>query len=137
MMDIKEYVDQFSNATVPKGHITEINNMFILTPAILKDDIFHSGKILGRKKGNKFIPSFPLLDHIGKQSDQKVIVDDKTAYLFTCGRDIFPKNVGQYPSGKVFLVSNKHDEILGVVTPQKDILKNIIDRGIFLRREMN
>jgi ribosome biogenesis protein Nip4 len=87
----------------------------------------------------KFIPSFPLLDHIAKHTEQIITVDEKTAYLFTCGRDIFGNQVEHKPKGDMMIVTNQHKEVMGVARNDKikGMYKNILDRGIFLRQEMN
>lgn len=135
---ITSYLSRFGDIPLPKGHISWLQNTAILTKEEIQihDDLQFAGTILGRVQKNRFSPSFPLLDHIAKHTKQKLLIDDKMAYLFTCGRDIFKKQVPQRIDEKVVLVLNMQNEVLGVAIQQDDLFKNVFDRGIFLRQEM-
>ncbi|MBW2964275.1 hypothetical protein KY363_02340 [Candidatus Woesearchaeota archaeon] len=104
-----------------------------------------AGLFLGTEKSKKFTPSLALLDLLGKASHRWVAVDDKAEWLFLCGRDVFASSVlkANVTSG-VVLVANSRGEILGygkiTGTPGKKdsvFVKNLLDRGDFLRREMS
>ena len=105
---------------------------------------FSAGLYLGEQKGAKFMPSLALLDMLGRASHRWVSVDDKAEWLFLCGRDVFAKSVvkANVKSGMV-LVANKRGEILGygkiagsLEKADSVYIKNHLDRGDFLRREM-
>jgi 60S ribosome subunit biogenesis protein NIP7 len=105
---------------------------------------YSAGLYLGEEKGKQFRPSIPLLELLGKASHRWVMIDDKSEWLFLCGRDVFAKSVlkANVKSG-VVLVANKGGEILGYgkITGSLDkkdkvYVKNILDRGDYLRREM-
>ena len=106
-----------------------------------------AGTYLGKIEGGKFHPSFPLLFMIADNAKNKVVVDDKAAWLFVCGRDIFKEGVleaeGSRHKGAYTLILNRYGECLGFGIMAKDldkakkgvVIKNILDVGDFLRRE--
>lgn len=100
------------------------------------------GLFLGEDKGNRFVPSVSLLDQI--KTDQIVTVNDKAEWLFLCGRDLFPASIIEAKAKSGFvLVENLRNEVLGYgkikgdLNKPKSIIENKLDRGDFLRREMN
>ncbi len=94
----------------------------------------HIGIYLGTE-GQKFIPSIALLQMIQEKTDEYIVLDDKSAWLFVCGRDIFPKSIKQESgTGKWKLVLNMQKEVLGVTVKER-MYKNYFDIGNFLRRE--
>lgn len=100
---------------------------------------FSLGLPLGEMSDKGFKASFALLDML-KESDNHIIVSDDAEWFFTCGRDVFMDKVmyeGELQSP--FLVLNQRKEVLGLGRKEKDgkkeIIKNLFDRGDFLRRE--
>ncbi|MBU2561240.1 MAG: hypothetical protein KKD17_03000 [Nanoarchaeota archaeon] len=105
---------------------------------------FSAGVFLGEEKGRDFRPSISLIDLISHASERWVMVDDNSEWLFLCGRDIFGKSVikANVKEGMA-IVRNKAGEVLGygeitgrLENSDRVFLKNILDRGDFLRREM-
>ena len=106
-----------------------------------------AGLYLGKIKGGIFLPSFPLLFMIAEQAKNRVVIDDKAAWLFICGRDIFKEGLvkvyGSKNRGAYTLVFNRRGECLGFGKIIKDldkaksgvVIKNVLDVGDFLRRE--
>lgn len=95
-----------------------------------------------------FEPSCALLDWIAKSSKLKIFVDSKAEWLFLCERDIFGQGIVKSNiddnkfRNKMVLVQNEHDENLGIgrvidsfSKKQTAVVKNILDKGIFLRKE--
>jgi len=132
--------------------IVEKQNRYFLLDKKLKEliwnNFFYGGIYLGKTKNGKFFPSFMLLSMIAtKKKANKITVDEKTAWLFICGRDVFRKGVtkvmGSMKKGDYTLVLNEHGECLGfgkiLRTLDKEkgevAVKNISDIGDFLRRE--
>ncbi len=112
-----------------------------------KTDIFGVGIYLGEEK-RRFAPSPALIELIAARTDEhKAIVDAKSAWLFLCGRDVFGKAIvrSDDPTGSGYLlVQNEQDESLGYgLLPSagarrrsKNVaIRNLLDRGFFLRRE--
>jgi ribosome biogenesis protein Nip4 len=110
-------------------------------------DFFFAGNYLGKDHSGRFLPSFSLLKMIARGEARKIVVDERTEWLFICGRDIFRggiKNVhGSVKEGDLVLVTNSYDECLGFGRALEDLeeptrevaVKNISDIGDFLRRE--
>jgi ribosome biogenesis protein Nip4 len=117
---------------------------------LLREDFYYAGTYLGKAKEGKFFPSYNLLTMLAKGKANKITVDEKTAWLFICGRDIFRKGItaihGSRLKGAHTLVLNSHGECLGFgrITQNLDdsgkenkvAVKNISDVGDFLRREV-
>ncbi|MDW8040390.1 MAG: hypothetical protein RMJ03_03060 [Nitrososphaerota archaeon] len=107
----------------------------------------HAGTYLGKVKGESFQPSFPLLFMIAEKAKNRIVVDDKSAWLFVCGRDIFKEGIlkteGSSEKGNCTLIFNRHGECLGYGKIVKNLnklksglaVKNLLDVGDFLRRE--
>jgi ribosome biogenesis protein Nip4 len=114
---------------------------------ILKGEYYYAGLYLGKSKNGVFFPSFDLLNMLVHVAANKIVVDQKTAWLFICGRDIFftgiTKVMGSKRKGDATLVLNEHGECLGFGkiaddiyrTSSKIAVQNILDVGDFLRRE--
>lgn len=126
------------------------NQYFLLNKELkklAKGDFFYAGVYLGKVKNGKFFPSFNLLRMIAEGEANKVIVNEKTAWLFICGRDIFKcgivKAAGLGRKGDYVLVLNQNGECLGFgkilinlnEAERGVVIKNILDLGDFLRRE--
>ncbi len=121
--------------------VVQIDKKFFLVPESLRQftrrEPVYLGTYLGQQKGKRFIPSFTLLELIAKKTTQKTIVDDKTAWLFLCGRDILDKPLN-FKEKTSILVLSKEQEVLGygvVHNEDKFKLGKSLDRGDFLRRE--
>jgi len=154
MKQIKEFASRFNtNISLNENLITEKENRyFLLTKKLQKlvaKDFFYAGNYLGKVKSGKFFPSFILLRMVAEGKANKAIVDEKTEWLFICGRDVFKqgivKTVGSRKKGDYTLILNQHDECIGYGRILHDldegtrgvVIKNILDIGDFLRREKN
>ncbi len=144
------------------GTILEVDDKFIVEKAnryfllneklksLVSNDFFYAGTYLGKVKGNVFFPSFRLLTMIAEKKEaSKIMVDDRTEWLFICGRDVFrrgiKKVIGARKKGELTLVVNSDGGCLGFGKILLDLdekqggekvaVKNISDVGDFLRRE--
>ena len=153
MKEITEFVAQFNSKIVlDKSRVVKSHNRYYLLSATLKqripDKFFYAGVYLGAVKGASFFPSFPLLRMLASGKANKIVVDNKTAWLFICGRDIFKQgiiNETRLKKGDYTLILNEHNECLGfgkvIINIRQEIelkkvaVKNILDLGDFLRRE--
>ena len=141
---INEFIQQFTEKKIE--NITKINNRHYLAEEellSLKDKIRLNpesiGLFLGEETRNGFRPSLALLEELAKISDRKVFLNKKAELLFICGRDIFGKSTMQTHLKKgLVLVQNERDENLGYgrFADQGKLIKNIMDKGDYLRREM-
>jgi ribosome biogenesis protein Nip4 len=155
MKEILEFVSQF-NASIPldKSKIVKKRNRYYMLSKALKKQapkgFFYAGTYLGAVKGASFFPSFLLLQMMAQQKANKLVVDNKTAWLFICGRDIFKKGItkdNNLKKGEFALILNQNGECLGFgkmvinlrgeIDLNKTAVKNILDVGDFLRREKN
>lgn len=114
---------------------------------LASQDIFYAGTYLGKLKNGRFFPAFGLLRIMTEGKANRVIVDEKTEWLFVCGRDVFKRGIVKMirspHKGDHVLVLNRYSECLGFGrllydSSQKEsdvAVKNILDLGDFLRRE--
>jgi len=123
---------------------------YLLNPRIkkmLQGDYYYVGLYLGKVKNGIFFPSFNLLNMLVGAAANKIVVDQKAAWLFICGRDVFRvgivKVMGSKRKGDATLVLNEFGECLGfgkilddlTGTGGKIAVQNVLDVGDFLRRE--
>ncbi len=101
---------------------------------------YFAGLYIGDIKGKKFLLGLEGANIISKYCNKKVVVDKKTEQLVLYGRDIFSKSVRhlykEADVGNRILIVNENNECLGIgVLNKGDVLvKNIIDRGWYLRK---
>jgi ribosome biogenesis protein Nip4 len=109
----------------------------------LKDSIklepYSAGIFLGELKNNKFMPSIALLDILANYTDRKIIINNKGQTMFLYGNDVFLENFEKCNINEgTCLILNEENEVLGygeLKKSRKTILKHMLDRGDFLRRE--
>ncbi len=116
---------------------------------LVRNDFFYVGSYLGKLKKGVFFPSFILLGMLAEGRANKVVLDDKSAWLFIVGRDVFKRGIvkvsGSGRKGDYVLIMNRRRECLGfgrvmrnldeVKGENEVVVKNISDIGDFLRRE--
>jgi len=152
MKVIKSFVNLFgASISLDRRLILRKENRYFLLNETLKElvrkNFFYAGEYLGKIKNGKFFPSFNLLTMIAKQKANKIVVDEKTEWLFICGRDIFKRGImkiiGSKRKGNYTLIMNRYGECLGFGKILCDLdeasncvaVKRISDIGDFLRRE--
>jgi ribosome biogenesis protein Nip4 len=153
MKEIEAFVKQFNaRLALDKSRVVRNRNRYYLLNEKMKKQIpknfFHAGVYLGAVKGDSFFPSFLLLSMIAEIKANKLVVDQKSAWLFICGRDIFKQGIlndTRLKKGDYALILNEHNECLGFgkvtlnirqeIDVKKVAVKNILDIGDFLRRE--
>ena len=89
MREIKDFVAQFNaSIALDASRIVRNRNRYYLLSKKLKHQVpggfFFAGAYLGAVKGASFFPSFLLLTIIAETKANKLVVDDKTAWLFIC-----------------------------------------------------
>lgn len=154
MKPINDFISRFAaNTRVHENLIVKKQNRYFLLNENLKRHLqksfFYAGTYLGKVKDEVFFPSFNLLAMIAEGKANKVVVDERTGWLFVCGRDIFKRGIlnmtGSKRKGNYTLILNQHGECLGFGKilcnmdkgkgKRKVVVKNISDIGDFLRRE--
>jgi len=131
--------------SIPKSKViligeAERREVFITTKEAYKTlkkinkEPYTVGVIIGEFRGNKF---FPNIEGAKFAKYKKIYVNDKAEQLVLYGRDVFPNSIikGEKlkPKEKCIIV-NKKGEILAIGKVEKDKIKNIIDRGWYLRK---
>lgn len=153
MRPLEHFLIQFGIRRFDKGNdilFVEDNKYFLITKDIANiikktKKPFYAGIYLGKARGKKFFPSINLLNMISTKSRNKIWVDDKTAWLFVCGRDIFSEGIKKSTKtvykGIITFVFNQKNEVLGFgkavkkLKEKEVVVTNIFDIGDFLRRE--
>jgi ribosome biogenesis protein Nip4 len=152
MRPIEVFASRFGNEIAfNKELIVEKNQRYYLfNPRLKKDvqyDFYYAGLYLGKiGKNGGFFPSFNLLNMLVDVVANKIVIDQKAAWLFICGRDVFYKGVikamGSKRKGDVTLVLNEFGECLGFGriadlsnSGGEIAVQNVLDVGDFLRRE--
>ena len=103
----------------------------------IKKQAEYIGTFLGKKEK----PSLYLLNLLAKNSNKKIWLNEKGAWLFICGRDVFAKSITKAENADDFvLILNEYDECLGFgqvvdLSSKKVAIKRLFDIGDFLRRE--
>ena len=153
MKPITAFASQFkAKIALNADFVVKKENRYFLLNSNLKkfaqSDFYYAGAYLGKVKNGIFFPSFNLLAMLARVEADRIIVEEKTAWLFICGRDVFRKGIvavhGSLRKGDYALVLNEFGECLGFgkITCRLDdekatvVVKNILDVGDFLRREV-
>ncbi len=150
---VKHFLIQFGirRFDTDNCHLLVQGNKYFLIKKDLHDIIkktkkpFYAGTYVGKARGRKFFPSVNLLNSIKNKTQNKIWLDNKTEWLFVCGRDIFGEGITKAShavhKGIITLVLNERNEVLGfgkaVKKPKEKgvVVDNIFDIGDFLRRE--
>lgn len=142
---IKRFTDKiFDNVVKIKNKYYLSGKDLIELRKKIRLDVESIGLYLGDENKKVFNPSPALIEEISKVTDKKVFVNKKAEMLFVCGRDLFSKSVLKTNSKDGFvLVQNERDENLGygkvvgnLSENNKIFIKNLLDKGIYLRKEM-
>jgi ribosome biogenesis protein Nip4 len=142
-----------SNLHLKQDLIVKSRNRWYLLPDTLKQSadkaFFHAGTYLGKLRGRTFFPSISLLAMIAQTRANKTTVNEKTEWLFICGRDIFEEGIlrteGSKKKGDLTIILNQRDECLGLGRIAHNItgegnghrvaIRRVLDIGDLLRRE--
>jgi ribosome biogenesis protein Nip4 len=154
LRQIADFVSRFgTRLELNENVIAEKQGRFYLLSKALKEtiskDFFYAGTYLGKSRQGVFFPSFNLLAMIAKKKEaNRIMVDERSEWLFTVGRDLFKRGIlkatGSKKRGAYTLVVNQHGECLGFgrillsldENGKKQVaVRNISDIGDFLRRE--
>ncbi len=141
MIEIDEFTKKFTSEkisdTVKIGrNFFQVSDELLDMKNKIKVQPFAIGTYLG--SGKPFHPSIAMLDWMDKRTEKYVVIDKKSAWLFLCGRDVFSNSIVKQNSDKgQVLVKNEFGEVLGLgeFTGKRVAIKNLLDRGDFLRRE--
>lgn len=139
---IHEFIRKFTQSEI--GEIMRIRTGYYLVNAELmkiknkiSKDVFSIGVFLGEVKSKKFTPSMELISMLAQLTDKKIIINDKAEWLFLCGRDVFRESVvsGNLKKNELYLIQNYRGENLGIGRFDGKMVKNSLDKGMYLRME--
>ncbi|HME87330.1 MAG TPA: hypothetical protein VKE88_02865 [Candidatus Nanoarchaeia archaeon] len=145
MNPVDEYTKKFTKETMPnvlqvRRNFFSVSDELMKVKDKVKTEPFAIGTYLGT--GNPFKPSIALLDWLNERTERTIMLDKKSAWLFVCGRDVFAAGImvkeGAFVREGPVIVRNEAREMLGLGElgkSRKIPLKNVMDRGDFLRRE--
>ncbi len=140
---IQEYLLQFKvDITCLEGELVRIGKkVFLVGEEVLKiaEGIRRNGVTpyaLGVEIGTLsegFEPSIELAEVISGVTDEKTVITAEGEKLFSYGRDVFLQNIvkGKVKGDRV--VVNEENEVLGFGFFDGEMLKNVIDKGFYLR----
>ena len=80
-----------------------------------------------------FEPSIGAADVIGAYTNAKTVINEEGEKLFSYGRDVFVQNVVKGKREGMMIVVNERSEVLGIGVFDGKMLKNVIDKGFYLR----
>ena len=117
-----------------------------LLKEVVRWEVFSVGLYLGEEK-QTFQPTSALIELLGRESDLRVVVGDKAAFLYLCGRDILMDGVaepGIFAKDDLVFVCDLQGNVLGygkiyagfdMKMKNKIYVKHVLDKGEYLRRE--
>jgi 60S ribosome subunit biogenesis protein NIP7 len=124
-----------------EGTLIRIKGRVFLVPpdvyAVLKksgrEGVYAAGTDMGGLDNGEFELSISGVDVIAGFSDEKIMITEEGEKLFTYGRDVFLPNIveGATPGEKI--VINERGEVIGLGNFTGEMLKNVVDKGFYLR----
>lgn len=81
----------------------------------------------------EFEPSVELAGLIPGYTNVKTVISEEGEKLFSYGRDVFVGNIVKGKEGGMRIVVNERGEVLGLGKFDGDMLKNVVDKGFYLR----
>jgi ribosome biogenesis protein Nip4 len=102
--------------------------------AVYEEEPVSQGLLVGTITKNSFLASIALLRHIAPHTEKKIILNEKSAWLFVCGRDAFDQNIvsGDKKSSLV-IVLDEQENVLGLAKKTPQFYKNMLHIGTFLK----
>ncbi len=134
MKTIDEFAKQFTDEKI--SYIKIKDELFTPCENLPEEEIIYCSKRLGMMTRNKFRPSIALIDLIASKTARKAVVNDKSAWLFICKKNILKEGIIRKAVDEgLVIVVNKENEVLGYGKITGAGITNLLDRGDFLRRE--
>jgi 60S ribosome subunit biogenesis protein NIP7 len=140
---IREYLLEFKvDISVLKGKLVRIGKkVFLVDEEILRTarEIERMGKTpyaVGVEIGTLskgFEPSIELADLISGSTDAETVITEEGEKLFSYGRDVFLQNIVEGNEEGSRIVVNEDKEVLGLGLFDGEMLRNVIDKGFYLR----
>jgi len=132
-------LDKLGNLVKEGKFIYSVNSNLLKYSVKENDRISYIGTLIGEIKQKGFFASPEFIDFLSKYSNSKIIVKEKSEWMFLCGNDIFRSGVlkdSSKSSARNVFVQNKHGENLGLASSFKNgKYFHIIDKGAYVRKE--
>jgi 60S ribosome subunit biogenesis protein NIP7 len=80
-----------------------------------------------------FEPSVELAGLISEYTNVKTVISEEGEKLFSYGRDVFVGNIVKGGEEGMRVVVNERGEVLGLGRFDGDMLRNVVDKGFYLR----
>ncbi len=103
----------------------------------MERDPYSVGLYIGEVKNGKFFLGLEGANLIAPYTKKKVVVNKSAEQLVLYGRDVFSKSVVDFSTcrqNEKCLLVNSSGEPLGIGLVEKDMVKNLMDRGWYLRK---
>jgi 60S ribosome subunit biogenesis protein NIP7 len=81
----------------------------------------------------EFEPSVELAGLISGYTSAKTVISEEGEKLFSYGRDVFVGNIVEGEKEGMRIVVNERGEVLGLGRFDGDMLRNVVDKGFYLR----
>lgn len=141
---IQEYLLQFMvDINYLEGKLVRIGKRVFL----VNEEVLGMAEDLERRKGiasyalgveigtlsKGFEPSIELADIVSGLTDEKTVITAEGEKLFSYGRDVFVQNIVEGKTEGEKIVINEKGEVLGFGYFDGTMLRNVIDKGFYLR----
>jgi len=148
-----EFIEKFTDEElIREDDVFQLGEEWYLVPRALfalgKDLPRHPvfvGTFLGRKKNNYLVPGVALLEKLAaSKKAKKVVVNDKSAWLFVCGKNVLHSSIvstENSPAVGDWALVLQGKECIGfgkietALSDKNGAITNVFDIGDFLRRE--
>jgi ribosome biogenesis protein Nip4 len=136
MDELLQFTQQFTGDQISYCKVGVFAFSDEVQPVLPDASLLYANTRLGEFTGGGFSPSIPLLNWIGKCTERKAVINEKSAWLFICKNNVLKEGIISNPcdSGEVIVV-NERDEVLGWGHVQGAGITNKLDLGDYLRRE--
>lgn len=144
-MNPREFAKRFTDKEIiPEGELYTLQREYYLIGPETKELISsikakpeYLGTYLGKDTNEGFIPSFFLLELL-KEHSKQVKLNERSSWLFVCGKNALFEGVTRKDELKnmdYVIVLGERKDVLGYGQYLRDEIRNLFDRGDFLRRE--
>jgi ribosome biogenesis protein Nip4 len=116
--------------------------VFLVEEEVLRvaEDVVREARVVPYALGTEigtiqkgFEPSIELAQIIAGYTDAKVVVTEEGEKLFSYGRDVFLQNIVEGGTVGDKVVVNERKEVLGFGFYDGEMLKNVVDKGFYVR----
>ncbi len=133
-------LDKLGNLVKESKFVYSVNDKLLNHITSIDHRFFFVGTSIGELRQKGFFPNPEFIDFLSKRSEDKIIINDKSEWMFLCGKDIFKSGVSSdksKDSARNVFVQNKNNENLGLAGSFKNgQYYHILDKGAYVRKEI-